>query len=279
MAENQFGSVEPGRYLREVCVGGSLPVIRTMTDLINSGDRITKIDGIFSVSFSYIMSRVSPANGDAPIKFSAAVKEALADGLMESDFVSDLNNEYTARCLMVLAKELELPDESFDLERVMSNSQSICEGTVGGEGGEVDLDKADAAMEKLVEAATGKGKVVRHVSTMDVGTGVISINFEEVPPNHMFAITPPGCEIVRFFTKVYSSNPLVIMGQAEGLDNTAAALLAEMLNLMQTKVGGAKMLMRSMSSAGIMGGAKKVSSRDLESLNPKKVEGVYMTML
>jgi aspartokinase/homoserine dehydrogenase 1 len=254
-AESQLSSgIEPGRYLREVCVGGSLPVIRTMTDLLNSGDRIRKIDGIFSVSFSYIMSRVSPANGEAPIKFSAAVKEAIADGLMEADPVSDLNNEYTARCLMVLAKELDMGD-TFDLERIMRGSQVIKGSEVG------DFAVADVAMEKLVTAASARGHVVRHIATIDLGSGNISIEFAEVTPSHIFAITPPGCECVRFSTQVYSANPLIVMGQAEGLENTAAALLAEMLNLMQTKVGGAKKLARTNSSVAISN-FSKISSRD-----------------
>lgn len=87
-AEQGLSGVEPGRYLKEVCVGGSLPILKTINDLMNSGDRIKGIEGLFSVSFSHIMHRVSPPpkdDGTVPegIKFSEAVKEAIDLGMME----------------------------------------------------------------------------------------------------------------------------------------------------------------------------------------------------
>ena len=132
-AETSFtDGVDPGMYLREVCVAGSLPVIRTITDLLNSGDRIKKIDGILSVSLSYIMHRVSPppsASGDIPqgCKFSEAIKEAIELGMMEKDPEKDLNNEYTARCLMVLVKELGL-ETLWDTDRIIAASDKIYGG-------------------------------------------------------------------------------------------------------------------------------------------------------
>ena len=81
-------------------------------------------------------------------------------------------------------------------------------------------------------------RVLRHVSTIDVGKGTVSIKFVEVPYGHVFAILPPGNACVRFFTQTHSANPLVVQGQSEGLENTASALLAECLNLMQGGVAG-----------------------------------------
>ncbi|GMI39515.1 hypothetical protein TeGR_g11281 [Tetraparma gracilis] len=264
-AELSQGAVDPGRYLREVCIGGSLPIIRTLTDLINGGDRLSKIDGIFSVSFSFIMTRISPANGDEPILLSAAVQEAIAAGMMETDPTSDLSNEYTARCLMVLAKELDM--SQWDVERIMGASQNLVDPSQG----ELGLQAADAKMQKLCAAAKANGKVLRHVSSIDLRTSSISISFEEVPPSHIFATTPAGCETVRFYTKTYDTHPLIVMGQAEGLDNTASALLAEMLNLMQSKVGSKK-LSRTNSNvqSSSSNNVRRVSSRSSLLLTPPR---------
>eukprot|EP00519_Triparma_laevis_P004295 CAMPEP_0182514406 /NCGR_PEP_ID=MMETSP1321-20130603/35688_1 /TAXON_ID=91990 /ORGANISM="Bolidomonas sp., Strain RCC1657" /LENGTH=903 /DNA_ID=CAMNT_0024721601 /DNA_START=227 /DNA_END=2935 /DNA_ORIENTATION=- len=231
------GQGEPGRYLKEVCVGGSLPVIRTLTDLLKSGDRIRKIDGILSVSFSHIMHRVSPPPGDdgvvpEGIKFSEAVKEAIDMGMMEVDPVKDLNNEYSARCLMVLVNELGMGD-LWNKDRILQACEHIFANETWSEDGFADLD---AEIEKRQAAAKANKCVVRHISSIDVGKSSVEIKFLDVPYNHAFATTPPACETFRFFTKTYQQFPLVITGQAEGLENTANALLAEMLNLMAGKV-------------------------------------------
>ena len=58
-AENHNGKMSAS-YLREVTVGGGLPVISTIRNLLNSGDRIRRMDGILSISMSYIMHRIAP---------------------------------------------------------------------------------------------------------------------------------------------------------------------------------------------------------------------------
>ncbi|GMH82745.1 hypothetical protein TL16_g09366 [Triparma laevis f. inornata] len=266
------GVGEPGRYLKEVCVGGSLPVIRTLTDLLKSGDRIRKLDGILSVSFSHIMYQVSPPPGDdgtvpEGVKFSEAVKEAISLGMMEVDPVKDLNNEYSARCLMVLVSELGLGD-LWNKDRIMSVCEKFIDSESWKKGEGEGFAVLDAEIEKRQAAAKANKCVVRHISSIDVGKSNVEIKFLDVPYNHVFATTPPACETFRFFTKTYQQFPLVITGQAEGLENTANALLAEMLNLMAGKVtattrkGG---LQRNASSAFL---GKAPSSPTLRQLSP-----------
>jgi len=166
--------------------------------------------------------------------FSEAVKEAIALGLMEEDPTKDMNNEYTARCLMVLAKELGL-DESQDVVSIQSHSESLIpEGVTNYDSFVKDLDKK---MNDRVSEAASRGCVPRHVSSIDVKTGVISVKIIDVPYNHVFATTPPSCECVRFFTQRHQRYPLLVQGPCAGADSTASALLAELLNLMQGKVG------------------------------------------
>jgi homoserine dehydrogenase len=239
-----------------------LQIISTIRDLLASGDKIRRVDGIFSVSLSYIFHRMAPPTGLAicsnfdelmtlgvyrgdlsmsprnkmgeRCSFSEALKEAVALGLMEEDPTKDLNNEYTARCLMVLAKELGL-DESHDVQAIQNQSESlIADGVTNFN---ETLMMLDQTMKERVSEAATRGCVPRHVSSIDIKTGVISVKVIDVPYNHVFATTPPSCECVRFFTQRHQRYPLLVQGPCAGADSTASALLAELLNLMQGKVG------------------------------------------
>lgn len=261
-AETEQGK-RSANYLREVTVGGAMPVINSLQELLISGDKIRRIDGILSVSMSYILHRIAPPPNlnqcqdfdekisqgqflndfkaeDEKCSLSKAVSEAIALGLMEEDPLKDLSNEYTARCLMVLAKELGLADE-YDVEKIQLNSETLIVGgsktKIQGIKYEEIVDQLDRNMKKIVEDAAKEGCVPRHVSSIDVATGEIRIAILNVPSHHIFAITPPSCECVRFFTERHNRYPLIIQGPSAGAESTASGLLAELLRLMRTKVG------------------------------------------
>lgn len=251
-------------YLREVTVGGGLPVISTLRDLLNSGDQIRRLDGILSVTMSYVMHRIAPPPGNfecnhfdevstkgayvrdfsispsnhgtlsKPCSFRQAMKEAAALGLSEEDPIKDINNEYTARCLMVLARELGM-DAKYDVKRIQSLSESLIQQD-GQSYSDIEND-LDLAMKNRVEEAAANGCVPRHVFSIDVKTCEISIKITNVPQTHVFAMLPPSCECVRFFTRRHKTFPLVIQGPSAGPDSTASALLADLLNLMRKKEG------------------------------------------
>ncbi|CAJ1962597.1 unnamed protein product [Cylindrotheca closterium] len=252
-AEQRFGK-RSAQYLREVTVGGGLPIIGTLRQLLNSGDKIRRVDGIFSVAISYILYRISPpkstnnefdkelaqgvfqgdielptenASLDKACSFSQAVEEAIALGLTETDLQHDLSNEYTVRSLMVLAKELGL-DWRVSLSEIQSKSDILST--------EVN-ESADQRLSKRVEEARQRGCVLRHVGSVDVARQTIDLKLIEVPENHTFATAPPSCSVVRFFTSRYQPYPLVITGPAAGADCTSSALLAEALGLLNTKIG------------------------------------------
>ncbi len=154
-------------------------------------------------------------------------------GLMEEDPVLDLNNEYTARCLMVLARELNL-DDGYDVDKIKSQSDNLVNNSETY--GKVQKD-LDVKMSERVSNADLKGCVPRHVFSLDVKRRTIAIKIVDVPCNHIFATTAPSCECVRFFTKRHATYPLIVQGPSAGTDSTASALLAELLNLMKNKVG------------------------------------------
>lgn len=270
-AENAHGK-QSATYLREVTVGGGLPILKTLQSLVNTGDVIRRVDGILSVSLSYIMYRISPPpknssnfdealcngafGGDvaegigSPCSFSKAVREAIDLGLMEEDPTHDLDNEYTARVLMVLARELGIARD-LELRDIMQRSQRVLEGTpVDYKNLTADVDDM---MRAKVESASSKGRVLRHVASVDVQNTQVAINIVEVPHDHLFAITPPSCECVRFFTDRHQAYPLVVQGPSAGADSTASALLAELLYLMRGKSSPQTVALSKSESGRILG--------------------------
>jgi bifunctional aspartokinase / homoserine dehydrogenase 1 len=255
MAERMHGK-QSAKYLREVTVGGGLPILKTMRSLLDTGDKIRRIDGILSVSLSFIMFRISPppnfercsafdeessrlafksnvtAGYDTACSFSQAVKEAVELRLMEEDPTHDLDNEYTCRVLMVLAKELGLGDD-FALTEIQERSEKVLDGLV------VDYnnltEEVDEVVRKKVEQARSRGCVLRHISSVDIREKSLDVKIIEVPYEHTFATTPPSCECVRLFTDRHLSYPLIITGPSAGADSTASALLAEVLFLSRGK--------------------------------------------
>ena len=279
-AEKALGK-QSAQYLREVTVGGGLPIISTMRSLLQSGDRIRFVDGIMSVSLSFIMFRISPpANfaacgkfdelssqgafrGDLHIQgttdigqacsFSQAVKEAIDLGLMEEDPTKDFNNEYTSRLLMVLAKELGIVD--LELDEIMNTSERAFESIPDFDYRNI-TDDVDAQIKKRVDDAKSRGCVLRHVAHVDVKQSSVGIKLMEVPEHHVFAVNPPSCECVRFFTHRHMAYPLTIQGPAAGADSTASALLAELLQMMRGKSSPRSVaLSRSGSSASLRNSA------------------------
>eukprot|EP00979_Chaetoceros_neogracilis_P018311 scaffold10570_cov290-Chaetoceros_neogracile.AAC.16 len=265
------------QYLREVAVGGGLPILSTLRDLLSSGDHVRRIDGILSVSMSFIMHRIAPppgvhecsaydekstmgayrddksmspsANKMSPCSFSQAVKEATGLGLMEEDPLKDLNNEYTARCMMVLARELGM-DEQYDVSKIHAQSDSLIDDSKSTYS-EMEAELS-AKMKKRVEDAAEKGCVPRHVFSVDVRRKAISISIVDIPFNHIFATTAPSCCCVRFFTERHKTYPLIVQGPSAGADGTASALLAEVLNMMKHKVGTKSGMISRNSSASLL---------------------------
>jgi homoserine dehydrogenase len=265
-AEQALGK-QSAKYLRQVTVAGGLPVLSTLRSLLNSGDVIRRIDGVFTVVLSYVLFRISPppdiascsnfdmefSNGafggdlspgsdspgstatiGTPCTLSEAIREAIALGLTEEDPTTDLNNEYTARVLMVLARELGMDDDN-DVTTIQHSSDTLWDiGKTLGVASPRDLGQLltpemDQKVKDRVESAQSRGCVLRSISSIDVKSKRIEIKLVEVPTHHVFAVTPPSCSCVRFFTKRHRAYPLIIQGPSAGADSTASALLAELL--------------------------------------------------
>lgn len=66
-------------YYDEATVGAGLPILSTLKDLVETGDEIIKVEGVFSGTLSYIFNEFSKAEG-GDVKFSEVVKIAKDNG-------------------------------------------------------------------------------------------------------------------------------------------------------------------------------------------------------
>lgn len=129
---------------------------------------------------------------------------------------------------MVLAIEVGMGD-CIAAEDIQKQSDRFLEAYIDGK------DAIDARIQTRVDAARSRGCVLRHISSVNVREQSIQVQLMDVPEHHVFALTPPSCECVRFFTHSHSHQPLIVYGPSAGVDSTSSALLAELLYLMREK--------------------------------------------
>jgi len=207
----------------ETNVGAGLPLITTLNDLIHSGDRILKIEGVLSGTLSFIFNHFK-----AGTRFSDVVREAKRLGLTEPDPREDLSGADVRRKLLILARETGLPLESNDieLENILPRS-CLAVRTVEEFFGE--LEKHDDHFEQLRRNAETEGKALRMVARLEEGRAGITLGaFDQ---NHPFYFLSGSDNMVVFTTERYRERPLVIRGPGAGAEVTAAGVFAEVIGI------------------------------------------------
>ncbi len=210
-------------FLYETNVGAGLPVISTLNDLINSGDRILKIEGVLSGSLSYIFNQF---DGSRP--FSAIVREARSRGFTEPDPREDLAGLDVRRKLIILARETGIPLEASDV-----HIQPILPAEVQ-EAEDVDqfferLEAFDHHFEEGRRGATQAGKVLRFIAKLEEGRA--SIALEAVGMENPFYTLSGSDNMIVFTTDRYQERPLVVRGPGAGAEVTAAGVFAEIIRI------------------------------------------------
>ena len=205
----------------ETNVGAGLPIITTLSDLIHSGDRILKIEGILSGTLSFIFN-----NFNANAKFSDIVKEAKRRGLTEPDPREDLSGADVRRKLLILAREAGLPLESNDIsvENILPHA---CLAVHTVEEFFAVLEKHDGDFEQMRLEAEKVGKVLRFVAKLEDTSA--SISLESYDRNHPFYFLSGSDNMVVFTTERYRERPLVVRGPGAGAEVTAAGVFAEVI--------------------------------------------------
>ena len=201
-----------GYIYHESSVGACLPIISTLKDLVATGDKVLKIEGVFSGTMSFLFNNFSPLEGQSG-KWSEEVKKAKELGYTEPDPRDDLNGADVARKLVILARLVGLEVESIDAFPVQSLIPKELEGVSSGQEFLEKLPKFDEEMEKVKTEAEKEGKVVRFVGSIDFEGKKLKVGLERLGREHPIAGLKGSASIVNFYTARYGANPLVIKGQ------------------------------------------------------------------
>jgi len=211
-------------FLYEANVGAGLPIISTLQDLVASGDTITKIEGIFSGTLSYLFNMY---DGKQP--FSALVKKAHDKGFTEPDPREDLSGNDVARKLLILARQLGLTLELDDVQALNLVPASLRKGSFNSNFYK-RFSQSDSLMHKRFVSAQSRGNVLRYVGTLSKGKA--SAGLQEVAKTHPLASTKESDNIIAFTTQRYSKTPLVVQGPGAGADVTAMGVFSDILKLL-----------------------------------------------
>ena len=211
------------KFFYETNVGAGLPVLTTLTDLIYSGDRILRIEGVLSGSLSFIFNSF---NGEKP--FSAIVKEAQAAGYTEPDPRIDLSGKDVARKLLILARESGLTLEPSDIE-VENILPAAALDAPDVESFMLELEKADSEFEELRAQAEAEGKVLRFIATLEGDKAFITL--QKLDEQSPFFNLSGSDNMISFTSMRYKDRPLVIKGPGAGAEVTAAGVFAEVLRI------------------------------------------------
>ena len=210
-------------FFYETNVGAGLPIIRTLKDLMTSGDRIIKIEAILSGTISYIFN-----NFRGNTSFYEVVKKAHELGYTEPDPREDLSGKDFMRKMMILARDAGYQIEEKDVELGAILPESCFKAPSIDDFYE-ELKKSDSYFNELKEKAENENKVLRYIGKLEDGKA--SVNLEFVDAYHPFYNLTGSDNIISFTTERYKFNPLVIKGPGAGAEVTAAGVFADLINV------------------------------------------------
>jgi aspartokinase/homoserine dehydrogenase 1 len=210
------------RILHEATVGAGLPIIDTYHKLVESGDRVERIEGLLSGTLGYVLSEVSTG-----VAFSRAVRRAMDQGYTEPDPREDLSGMDVGRKALILARLLgyagELDPKAVEsLVPAWARSLSLNEYVSR-------LEQLDAPWSRRFEAAREAGTMLRYVAT--VTSKKVTVGVRALPRSSPFAAITGSDNQLIFTTARYKTNPLVITGPGAGAEVTAAGVLNDILRL------------------------------------------------
>ncbi|GGB22633.1 MULTISPECIES: bifunctional aspartate kinase/homoserine dehydrogenase I [Mucilaginibacter] len=210
-------------FFYETNVGAGLPIINTLKNLMNSGDRVQRIEAILSGTISFIFNNFK---GDA--NFHDVVKEAQDKGYTEPDPRDDLSGKDFMRKMLILARDAGYAMEEADVEiESVLPKASLEAKTV--EDFYATLKTEDAHFAKLKDAAEKDGKVLRYIGKLEEGK--VTITLQMVDENHPFYMLSGSDNIISFTTDRYRERPLVVKGPGAGAEVTAAGVFADLINV------------------------------------------------
>ena len=210
------------KFRFETNVGAGLPIIGTINDLRNSGDKILKIEAVLSGTLNFIFNEIG-----ADVPFSETVKRAKEQGYSEPDPRIDLSGTDVVRKLVILTREAGYKVEQEDVEKHLFVPDDYFQGSV--EDFWRRLPELDANFEQRRQLLAKEGKRWRFVATMEHGKTNVAL--KEVDSNHPFYNLEGSNNIVLLTTDRYKEYPMQIQGYGAGASVTAAGVFANIMSI------------------------------------------------
>lgn len=210
------------KFLFETNVGAGLPVINTINDLINSGDKILKIEAVLSGTLNYIFNTLS-----AEVPLSETIRRAKEEGYSEPDPRIDLSGKDVIRKLVILAREAGYRLNQEDVVKNLFIPDEFFEGTLDDFW--TKIPQLDADFEKQRQKLEAEDKRWRFVAKLEDGKGTVSL--QEVGHDHPFYTLEGSNNIILLTTERYNEYPMLIQGYGAGAGVTAAGVFADIMSI------------------------------------------------
>ena len=210
------------KWLFETNVGAGLPIIGTINDLCNSGDRILKMEAVLSGTLNFIFNTLS-----ADIPFSETIRLAKEQGFSEPDPRIDLSGTDVIRKLVILSREAGYEVNQSDVEADLFIPKEFFD--CSEEEFWRRLPSLDAGFEARRRELEAQGRRWRFVAKME--DGKYSVSLRDVPMQHSFYVLDGSNNIILLTTERYNRHPMLIQGYGAGADVTAAGVFADIMSI------------------------------------------------
>ena len=219
----------PGRvfFQHETNVGAALPILRSLRDMLATGDQIQAIEGVLSGSLNYIFSSM-----DNGASFESAVEQAVKLGFAEPDARLDLSGRDVARKILILARtcgaSLEMDHVAIQgFMKVGAMDATLADFME-------DIESWAGPVRELHAQAKAEGKRLRYVARWDK-KGQCGCSLEMLAPDHPFYGLEGTDNAVAVLSLRYAEHPLVIQGAGAGAAITASGVLSDLHAIGQSK--------------------------------------------
>lgn len=210
------------KFLFETNVGAGLPIINTINSLINSGDKILKIEAVLSGTLNFIFNVLSKQ-----VPMSRAITMAKEAGYSEPDPRIDLSGKDVIRKLVILAREAGYAVEQDDVDKHLFIPQEYFEGSI--DDFFARISNIDAEFESKRAAAEAENQRFRFVARLEEGK--LDVSLQKVGSSHPFYVLEGSNNVILLTTERYNEYPMVIKGYGAGAVVTAAGVFADIISI------------------------------------------------